>query len=408
MKHHRHPVTLSVLAGLASFAQTALQAEDADRVRPYLMLHYGEMSAPWGVHDYWSVAVGANLDRHWGVELNMDSFQEFPVDNLGRTFGEESLITIMPQVRYRMPFAGNRVVPYVIAGVGPSVANFTDRKPPGFGRAIDIDDLALGVAVGGGVDFFIGDGVALNVEAKYLWISQVSGSIDGAPVDYDFSNFLLSAGLRVFWDENHPAPFNDSLEKPSARYFFGARFGGAAITDGDWTDSAGVVRPASVFLKTFAQNGGISLGMVWDHNLGAELALDLWEPNLNYAPYGTIGEYAVRSIVPQLTLRFPLDGGRWVPYLSAGLGVAHGEFNDRKEPGVGLAIDATGIYPAIRAGGGLEYFVNSGFSLNLGLQWMHTWNHTISINGGAEESGSIGSLQAQLGFRVYFPTTRPR
>ena len=47
---------------------------------------------------------------------------------------------------------------------------------------------------------------------------------------------------------------------------------------------------------------------------------------------GTIGEYGVFALMPQVRLRYPLFRGRLVPYVIGGAGVAFTDFNDRKTP----------------------------------------------------------------------------
>ncbi|MFM7103372.1 MAG: outer membrane protein [Verrucomicrobiota bacterium] len=399
---------LAGVAAAAALAPAAAQAEDADRWRPYLHFNYGEFDTPWGVHDLWGFGLGVNVNRHLGFELPLGSFEQFPRDGLGREIGEENVLSLLPSVRLRWPFLQDRLVVYAIGGVGPAFLSFNDRKPVAYTSSIEANGTALAYSLGGGVDYFVADNVALNIEARYLWVDPLTIRLDGQDREFDPSNPLVTVGLRVYFDENAPRPLADAVEHPRARYFFGVRYGGAWLTDRRWTANTGLDEGAFGFLGSMGQSGGVSLGALFGHHHGVEIAADLWEPNVTLDGTGTITEYAVRTVVPQWVLRAPVAQGRWAPFVSAGVGIAHAEANDRKPPGGGLALDAAGIYPALRLGAGLEYFVVSSLSLTTSLHWSYSWGHELRIDQGPAASGDLSAWQAQVGFRIYFPPVRSR
>ena len=114
-------------------ASVPARAEDSDALRGYFQLKLGDsMVKGSGVHDYYGFGVGLNLNRYVGVELAGDHFEIFPKVS-GREIGEYGVFAIMPQVRLRVPFLGDRLVPYAIAGAGIAVTDFNDRKSPAFG-----------------------------------------------------------------------------------------------------------------------------------------------------------------------------------------------------------------------------------------------------------------------------------
>ena len=76
----------------------------------------------------------------WGVELALDAFQLGLRNKDYKLVGELTSLSLMPQVRYRQPFLNNRLVPYLVLGVGPSFLQFNDRKSAGFGKNIVAED----------------------------------------------------------------------------------------------------------------------------------------------------------------------------------------------------------------------------------------------------------------------------
>ena len=52
--------------------------------------------------------------------------------------------------------------------------------------------------------------------------------------------------------------------------------------------------------------------------LGGELSGDLFERRLKVQGFGSVGEYAVTAIVPQIRVRYPLLDGKLTPYAVAG------------------------------------------------------------------------------------------
>jgi hypothetical protein len=124
------------------------------------------------------------------------------------------------------------------------------------------------------------------------------------------------------------------------------------------------------------------------------------EQRIELAGIGNVAEYAVVAGLPQLRYRWPLAGGKWVPYANLGAGITYSEINDR-QVGTGVAtITGKGISPTVSVGGGLEYFVTRNFSLTADLWWLYTWDQTIEIDS-VEYSGDISTLQIQIGFRAY-------
>src|SRR5262245_33366807 len=65
---------------------------------------------------------------------------------------------------------------------------------------------------------------------------------------------------------------------------------------------------------------GFSLGANLNRYFGVELSGDRFERFPQIPPYGTIGEYGVFALVPQVRLRYPLLGAKLTPYTVGGIG----------------------------------------------------------------------------------------
>ncbi len=379
-----------------------VRAEDADRFRPYLRFHSGDIEPLWGVDDHWSFSLGANFNRHLGAELTLDYFErDRDLEPYG-TLGEVSAWNVVPYFRLRQPMLKDRLVPYLVGGIGPSFIQFNDRraKPALAGKAIDIEGMTFAVGAGVGLEYFIADNVTFGIEGKYLWVNPLESKVGGETLDVDMSSALFTFGLRVYFDENTPRPLATQDPGRPNQFYFGWRVGGFVMTDRDWTSGVSWV-PEPSAKGQVGQNGALALGANFGENWGVELTADSLEPSLHLTGRGTFAEYSFGAVIPHLRLRYPLGRGRWVPYVMAGAGLTYSEYNDAKPPGIGLQVDAKGIYPALGLGAGLEYFVVRNFSLNADARWLYTWGHEIEIKDTLKGTGDFSAVQFNLGFRVY-------
>ena len=389
------------LALLATAAAACVgQAEDADRFRPYLRFHSGDISPLWGVDDMWSMSVGANFNRHLGAELTLDYFERDEEYGTYGTLGEVSTWNVIPYFRLRYPTLKDRLVPYVLAGIGPSFLQFNDRRPKLGDTEIDIEGTTFAVGAGVGLEYFIADNVTFGIEGKYIWVNPIDGTVDGQNLDVDMSSTVFTFGLRVYFDENHPRPLATASDPKPNQFYFGWRVGGFVMTDTDWTSGVSWV-PEPSAKGDIGQNGSLAFGANFGENLGVELTADSLEPSIALDGRGTIGEYGMGAVLANLRLRYPMSRGRWVPYVMAGGGITYAEWNDAKAAGNGLDVDSKGIYPAVGVGAGLEYFIVPNFSLNADARWLYTWDHEIDITSVASGSGDFSAFQFNIGFRVY-------
>lgn len=378
--------------------QAPAGAQDFVEPRTYIQFRSGEFDTAWGVHDYWGLSVGRNLNGHWGIELAGDAWERY------LDLGEESINAIIPQVRYRYPLLRNRLVPYAIAGVGPVFLQFNDRTSLGVGREIESEGWRLGASVGGGLEYFFNNNMAFVLEGKYLWVDRMSFTVDGHNDPIDMSNALVSIGFRAYLEQIPDQPMAESSAVVPSRYYFTISYGGSILTDTHFDGSLRLGPEPSALGGVYNQHAGLGFGANFGRHWGVEMMLAGEERRLIDDTLGTLGEYAVVAGIPRLRFRAPLCGGRWVPYTFGGVGLSYGEFND----GTGKAkVNGKGFYPVAEIGTGLEWFIARNVSFHADALWNYSWGHRITVNG-YQHSGAFSSFQTHLGFRLYlFESRRP-
>lgn len=381
----------------------AVQGEDADRFRPYMQWRSYEADTIWGVDDANGLSVGANFDKHWGAELALDAFQLNLKNAADQTIAEQTSISLVPQIRLRQPFLNDRMVGYLIAGAGPAFLQFNDRKSHGFGIDIEAEDWKLAVTGGAGIEYFLSDEVAFGFEGKYVWIDELDTRIGGVPGTFDMSSFLLSFGLRLYFDENIPRTLADATDAPrSSRFYFGVRAGVRTILDGSWGPGVKLVPLAQAYGHALNKHFGVTAGATLNRNWAVELALDGGETGIQVDDRYTVGEYAQVAMIPQIRYRWPIGPGRWVPYATVGGGMIYAETNDLKPQSVMFpGIDSKGFYPVLRGGGGVEYFFTRNFSFAAEAYYQYTWDHELRLAGRPTVTGDFSMFQALIMFRAY-------
>jgi len=370
-------------------------------MRPYFHLRRGEFNHTWGVQDMWGLGLGLNLNRYLGAELAVDLWQESLKDPElgGASLGEESSGSLIPQLRLRYPLFHDKLVPYVVGGFGGSFCQFNDRKESGFGHNIDADSYGWAASVGAGVDYFVADNIALNLEAKQIWHSSRDVTVDDHTFAYDPSDLVATIGFRVFFEENHPKPLIGASESVPTRLYLGFSAGGSFVTDDNWNTGVDWKPNAHSWGSFIHRFGGI-VGADFGRHWGVELAADGGECNVRVDGVGSVCEYVIAPIIPQVRLRLPISEGRWVPYALAGVGICYGEANDYKPSSAGVKFEAEGIYPAFTLGAGIEYFIARNISFSAETRWLYTWDHKYELDG-HEARGDFSHLLFQLALRLY-------
>ncbi|HSF05657.1 MAG TPA: outer membrane beta-barrel protein [Methylomirabilota bacterium] len=398
-----------------SAAVSLAGAEDGDRPRGYLHLKFRDTNNLTGVHDYFGFGLGVNLNRYLGVELSGDRFELFPeIRGIG-TIGEYGVFALMPQVRLRYPLVRDRLVPYVIGGAGIALTDFNDRKTPSDTSGRPSSALGLQIhdesttpvgTLGAGVEYFLADNIALGVEFKYLFAGDQTLTVGGTRHTFNASSPLTSFGLRLFYPELRPASLADAGERTPTRLYLAFRAGAAISTQSELVPGVEATPVPAAYGGELAQFFGASVGLDLGRYFGAEFAVDGYEVAMAVSGLGTIGEYAVYAFTPALRLRYPLAGGRVVPYGTVGVGLVHAEFNDRKPRGADLPIDASSNSAGAVVSAGIEYFVTSNIALGLESKFVYSPGHSITIGGRAEDA-TLQAVALAISLRAYlFAFTR--
>ena len=402
---------LLLAAVMVAAAGASARAEDSDRFRPYVGLKFFDTNPATGVHDLFGFSLGANVNRYFGVELSGDRYEVFPDISPYGTIGEYGVFALIPQVRLRYPVFEDKLVPYIIGGVGAAFTQFNDRKPRGFGLSIqDQSSTVVAATAGLGIEYFIADNIAVGIEARYLFAPDPTLVVQGNREKVKISAPLITFGMRMFYPELAPAPMAEARKDVPTRLYVGVRAGGAVILNSELIPGLDAEPTNNAIGGALTKYFGVSGGLNFGRYLGLELALDGYEVNLDLKGAGNIGEYAVYTAIPYLRVRYPMLGDRLQPYALGGFGYGYTEFNDRKQPGANIQIDAKNGSWAMAFGAGIEYFVMSNIALGLEMKYVYTPGHAITIGSNPTRDAAPSALLFSIGLRAFlldFPAWKP-
>jgi opacity protein-like surface antigen len=411
----RGQLCLAVLLCMVASAEAA----DLNRLRPYFWLrgggmYYNDTDSVPGVSldnpSQWPFqffGFGANFSRYWSLELAVEYtetglFADITRPNSKENVGEYSQWSIMPQARLRYPLLKNRLVPYALAGAGLGIGEFNDRKV----ELADIfsfsggQDTTFVGAAGLGLEYFVRDNIAVGIEAKQRFGFETDVILDGRTSQLDLDGTLFSAGLRLFYDRpgapmpggRMPAPA-DSDER---RYYVSFGIGAAFFTDPDSNADLQITSPTRV---DFGAGAGVNFNRHWS----AEIRWDYWEPDLKAPGIGEVSEYSLWDIVAHLRWRYPMQGGRVVPYVVAGGGVGTINVNDQKVPLDAFPLETLSVTTSIGSfGGGIDYFLMHNISLGLETRYIAPFETDIRL-GDRRIALNNATVLLNAVLRVHFP-----
>ncbi len=147
---------------------------------------------------------------------------------------------------------------------------------------------------------------------------------------------------------------------------------------------------------------GLSFGVNFNRYFGAELAADSFETDLALRDVGKIGEYGTFTLIPQARVRYPLFDGTLTPYVLAGVGIGHNEFNDRKQQGIGRSIHANDTTVVGAFGAGIEYFITRNIAVGVEARYLVSRDQEIEIDGRSQKA-NLDALLAAVSMRLLFP-----
>ena len=359
--------------------------------------------------------LGYNITRNWGVELQ---FQGGEPDLRSASRGkirEISVLTVVAAARYRWHLLEDRLVPYLTGGLGMSFNDVNEDAKP-YTRA-DSDTSTIVGSLSAGFDYFLSPNVAVGLESRYLIHPNQSAEVSfqagaGGHVthfmdDTNLTSISLLAQLRMYPGQQE-GPGTDRtfffadhgpFDTDELRFYVAGFFGYDFLFD----KSAG----GGVTLRDkggdFNLTKGGAVGVNLDGNWSAEVQMLETPLNLHTDQIGKIAEVDDTAILPTLRYRMSFLGGRLVPFLTAGLGVAYLIVNDPRlvvevPNGRGGATqvrspkwdpDSPRIVGSL--GAGVEYFLNHHLSVGLYLpfHFYQSADTTVRYANGKTVTGTV-------------------
>ena len=339
--------------------------------------------------------LGAEVRAGFSIEVAGDAF-ETGLENGGRSIGEYGIFALVTQARLSFPIA--RLTPYVTGGAGLAFTEFNDRKPPGFGRRIEADDTAPAGTIGAGIHYAISEDVALGIDARYLFSPGHEVTIDGVRRRVDVQALLATGSLRLQAPAGMAGQPTDVTT--IGRYYLAFRLGGSTLLRSQIAPGLVAEPENAAIAGTLNAAFGVAIGRDITPFLGVEIAGDGYEPILSARGVGSIAEYAIYTVVPQLRVRYPLLRGHLVPYAVVGVGVSWAEVNDKKPRSVQVDPHGSdyGIVGVLGAGG--EYFLTRNIAVGLETKYQAVRGHEIEV-AGRNRNVRVDAFLTSAALRVY-------
>jgi len=389
-----------------------------------------ELDTPDGINLSLGGGLGYNLGRHWGIELQVQGTEPDLRSASRGKIDELSNITFVPAARFRWPLGDGRLVPYASAGVGLSVSDVNDALKP-YTKA-DTDSMTVVGSIATGIEYFLTPNVAAGFEMRSLIHPDQDASVrfggPGVPTTesdgtLNLTSISLLGHLRIFLGQ--PAGQDGSkrrlfladhgpFDTGARRVYFSGLFGYKFLFDKDVGDG--------VKLRDEGGDANLSiggaLGMNFDEHWGAEVQLLVTELNLRKDPFDKFAELSDFVVLPTLRYRWPLLGGRLVPFATVGLGVGIYDVGDRRpvidvprgntivsEQTPRVDVDSPSVVASV--GAGIEYFLNRNFSVGV-LFPFHIYpdvDTTITDSGSSPDDGSVNlsGFLAVFQLKAYVP-----
>ena len=373
--------------------------------------------------------VGYNIDRHWGVELQVNGVDPWLRSESAGAVKRIAVLTFVPAVRYRWLLDDGQLVPYLTGGVGFSSNDVHGNFAP-YASASTTQTTVVG-SLSAGFDYFLSGNVAAGLELRSLIHPSQDAEATyqnprtGRITRYDDSTNLtaisLLAHLRVF-------PGQPAGPDGSDRHFFLADHGpfdtdevrayvsGLFGYDFIWDRNAGAgVRLRDAGGDANLTKGG-AVGVNIDRNWGAEVQLLYTMLNLRQTTGPRFAKLDVFEVLPAIRYRYPLLGGRLVPFLIGGIGTSFLDTAEHRPTFESRGGKRVVVYPQFDPGGpaivgllgaGIEYFLNHHLSVGLivPLHLYSTVATTFRAEGHKTRTGfaDLSGLEPLLQLKAYLP-----
>ncbi|MGH8509024.1 MAG: outer membrane beta-barrel protein [Gammaproteobacteria bacterium] len=406
---------LPLVAALLCLA-AAVRADPFESLRPYFQFgvdgaHYTNPDAVREIelenpsqYPFPHFAFGVDIGRYWGAELAVDyvetnvNARDLTAPGSSDRIGEYATWNVLAQGRWRYPLLNDRLVPYVVAGLGIGIGEFNDRSRAFHDFPFSGADTSFIGALGGGIEYFIASNLALGIELKHVFGFETDVSLNGQGTSLDLEQTLISAGGRLFFDKAGPGdPGGPAADSDRRRGYVVIRTGGTYFTDADAVPELEIGK--SVVLLDFGAVIGMNLSRQW----GMELAAELYETTLEAPGFGRVTEYSLWNVQGLVRWRYPLRNDRVVPYLVAGAGWGWTNVNGPNYPRSVFPIDTTNDNGFVASfGAGVDYFIAQNASVGLEARYIEPFDARARIGDQSFELDN-SALVFAVGLRLYFP-----
>jgi opacity protein-like surface antigen len=121
--------------------------------------------------------------------------------------------------------------------------------------------------------------------------------------------------------------------------------------------------------------GGVGYNIT--RNWGVELQILGIDPDLRSASRGTIREISVLNIVPVVRYRWPVADGRWMPYVTGGIGMSSIDTHDEERPFAQATTSSTTVVGSLSAG--FDYFLTENIAAGIETRYMIHPNQDATV-----------------------------
>ena len=136
------------------------------------------------------------------VAIGIESgYMKWSQDANGQDYGDITSIPLLGTlvIKNPMPFQDTTVVPYGIFGLGVIFYDFDESSALSNNNISVEDDSGLGIKAGVGLDYYLTENAAINLEISYLWADRnfsvpTRGTVTAA--DFDADAWLFGGGLK--------------------------------------------------------------------------------------------------------------------------------------------------------------------------------------------------------------------
>jgi hypothetical protein len=372
--------------------------------------------------------LGYNIDPHGGVELQINGTDPWVRSESLGAIDRLSVITFVPAARYRWALGDGRLMPYVTGGVG-----FSANDDHGYFKPYVTSNTSSTTVVGSlsaGFDYFVAENVAAGIELRSLihpdQAADVTYRYPGRPVvryndSLNLTSISLLAHLKFF--PGQQASANGSgrtlfladhgpFDTKEMRAYVAGLFGYDFIWN-KYVGSGTYVRDPGGDAN-LTKGGAIGLNV--DGHWGAEVQMLYTMLNLRMSTGPRFAKLNVFEVIPALRYRYPLLGGRLVPFLMGGVGASFlntteqrpfSEYNDGRKTIVYPRFEANGPAVVGMIGPGVEYFLNHHLSVGLTLPFhLYSKVDTKLVQAGRKTqtgSADLSGLDVFLQLKAYIP-----